>query len=949
MRDGGILRKPVSDRPGVLGRGRVVIAAVVVTCVAVAGVASAAVAGLGPFGTSQVGQEANGAILLPSNQWISPIGDRILDPNARLVSSTLSPDGTKLAALSWNNFNGFLTIFDVKTGKIVQQLGTGATGDPALGDDTVAADGPLYSADGKTLWFPQTTDLIRFAVNPDGTVSSPVTIPLVGSAGPTATGPDSAWLPSGMALSADGSRLYVALNGANTLGVIDTSTNTLIKQIPVGNAPRQVVIDGNQAFVSNEGGRPATPGEFTNLSDGTPIVANRSTGGGITGTVSVIDLSSQTQTKSIPVGLQPTAMYLHGSALFVANSNDDSVSVIDTDTQSVVQTVKTNPVPGARVGSYANAITMPDSGHVLISIGRDNAIAEYRFTGLSAPLQLQGLLPTDWYPVQVQPDPALGHDEIVVTNDKGIGARGPLATINKGPGTKPAPESVTGHNTYDDTGSVTTFALPADSELPRYTKLVFSANAWSQLDAVNSGAGDSVPSVIPPRIGGHSPIKHVVVIVKENRTYDQVLGDLPEGNGDPSYAQFGQTITPNQHALAQRFGDFDNFYDEGTLSADGHNWIVQADANDYVEKEFGAFYRSYPAQGGDALAYQRSGFLWNAAQRAGLSVADYGEYANFFTAPAPSAGGPSWDDWYKNSLVLEGKASGPLPVPIRKYQTYADIPSLNAIIDPYYPKFDLDVPDQYRVDIWNHAFRRYERSGHFPNLSLMWVPDDHTSGVGTGDPYPIAQVADNDLAVGRIVDTISHSRFWKSTAIFVLEDDPQNGVDHVDGHRSVLWTISPYARGGVTDNYYSQINVVRTVEQILGITPMNQEDNSAEPMYNAFTEKPNYAPYNVLPNQVPLTLGAPGYPSAQASAATVPPTAAVPQSERQVYDAWVAWSQNQRFNGRRALEDYAKPAQLNRLDWYSAHNWRIAYPGDLKIYPPDQVPDRNLPAQDIDG
>ncbi len=973
------MRNISSGRSGV--RGRIAIATAAVVGLAAVGVASAAVAGFDPFGNYQVGQELNGATLLPTNQWISPLGDQTLVDNARLVSSTLSPDGTDLAALSWNNFQGFLTIIDVKTGKIVQQIGTGTTSDPTLGDGTVAADGPLYSPDGKTLWFPQTADLIRFNVNSDGTVSSPGKIPLCGNTTSTSANtcsnpePDGAYEPSGMALSSDGSKLYVALNGANTLGVIDTSTNKLIDQIPVGNAPRQVVLDGNQAFVSNEGGRQATPTDFTNLSDGTPIVSDRSTGAAITGTVSVVSLTTDTQTNSIPVGLQPTALYLDGSVLLVANSNDDSMSVINTNTQQVVQTVKTNPVPDARVGSYANAITMPNANHVLVSIGRDNAIAVYRYNSLSTRLQFEGLLPTGWYPVQVQPDSALGSDEIVVTNDKGIGDRGatPETIAKAAPGAPTDPASngtVTGTgtstnppggwNTYNDTGSVTTFALPPDNQLARYTKMVFQNNAWDQIPAVNSGVGDAVPSVIPPRIGGHSPIKHVFVLVKENRTYDQVLGDLPEGTGDVSFAQFGQTITPNQHALAERFGDFDNFYDEGTLSADGHNWIVQAEANDYVEKEFGAFFRSYPAQGGDALAYQRDGFLWNAAQRAGLSVADFGEYANFFTAPAPSSGGPSWADWYKDSQILEGKASGPLPVPIRKYQTYADIPSLNAIIDPYYPKFDLDVPDQYRVDIWEQAFRRYERSGHLPNLTLMWVPDDHTSGVcatpgaATCDPYPISQVADNDLAVGRIVSTISHSRWWKSSAIFVLEDDPQNGIDHVDGHRSVLWTISPYSNAVVNDNYYSQLNVVRTIEQILGIRPMNQEDYSAVPMYSAFTDQPNFAPYNALPNQVSLTLGT-GYPSTGATTAAVSATAAiratttVPAAERKVFAAWAAWSQNQRFNGRNAKEDVANPALLNRLDWYSAHDWKVVYPGDPVIYAPSEVPRAFLLADDLDG
>lgn len=909
-----------------------------VVCGALAAVATASVSGFNPFGTNKVGDTVNGRILLPSNQYISALGTRTLVSNGRLLSSTLSPDGTKLAALSWNDFNGFLTITNVTTGKIVQQVGTGSSSDPSLGDSTVAADGPLYSADGKTLWFPQSADLLKFSVNPDGTVApAPTMIKL--------SGPNGDALPSGMALSPDGSKLYVALNGNNTLGIIDTATNQLTKEIPVGNAPRQVVLNGDQAYVSNEGGRPAAPGDVTNLSDNTPVVSDPSTGAATTGTVSVVNLGTQAVTDSIPVGLQPTALHLGGSSLFVANSNGDSISIIDTKTNQVAQTDHINPVPGARVGSYPNAISFAGTNKLLVSIGRDNAIAEYTFNGPTEPLQFKGLIPTDWYPVGVQSDPALGPGAIVVTNDKGIGARGPVSTIDKGPLTKPA----TGHNTYNDTGSVTTFTLPNNAQLRTATRTVFVNNNWDQIHAINQGSGDTVPSVIPRRIGGHSPIKHVFVIVKENRTYDQVLGDQPGTNGDPSLAQFGRTVTPNAHALASQFGAFDNFYNEGTLSADGHNWIVQANANDYVEKEFGAFYRSYPAQGGDALAYQRNGFIWNAAQRAGRSVAAFGEYANFFNVP--STGAPTWNDWYQHSQILEGKANGPLPVPIDKYKTYSDIPSLNAILDPAYPRFDLNVPDQYRTDIWERSFRRSVRNGNLPNLNLMWLPVDHTSGVGSGDPYPVAQVADNDLALGRIVSDITHSKFWKSTAIFVLEEDPQNGVDHVDGHRSVLWTISPYSRRGtVNSNYYSQINVVRTTEQILGIKPMNQEDRGAQPMYGAFTSQPNYTPYTVQPNKIPLTLGAPPA-STTASTARVHGALSrytrIPRGEQSVYRQWVAWSHHQNVNGPHAVNDSSNPAQLNRLDWYSATGWKRVYPGDLRILTPAQVPGRHRSSLDI--
>ena len=890
------------------------------------------------FGSSKVGQVVNGRLLLPSNQWISPIGRRVEVTNGRLLSSTLSPDGTKLAALSWNEFQGFLTVIDVKSGKIVQQIGTGSTkSDPSLGDGTVGPDGPLYSPDGKTLWVPQSADLLRFAVNADGTVqSSPLAIAL------PLGGPGGAPLPAGMALSADASKLYVALNGYNTLGVIDHPSGATpkleAKQIPVGNAPRQIAIVGTTAFVSNEGGRPATTSDFTNLSDGTPIVADPRTGGAVTGTVSVVDLTGKAPTASIRVGREPTALYRDGSTLFVANSNNDSVSIIDTVSDKVTQTFHVNPVPHERIGSYPNAISMADPTHLLVSIGRDDAIAVYRYKDETTPVVFAGLLPTDWYPVQVQPDSALG-GKIVVTNDKGIGDRVQSPLAIDGPGVTPGADPATGFNTYDDTGTVTTFSLPSDSQLKHYTSVVFADNGWN---GASAGSGEA-SAVVPTHIGGHSPIKHVFVIVKENRTYDQVLGDMPEGNGDPSDAQFGAAITPNQHALAERFGLFDNFYDVGTLSADGHNWIVQAGANDYVEKEFGSFYRSYPASGADALAYQRDGFLWNAAQRADLSVADFAEYANFFSLPA--SGAPTWTDWYKDSQILEGKAKGPLPVPVHEYRTFSDISSLNAINDPWYPKFDLDVPDQYRVDIWEKAFHKSEEAGYLANLNLMWLPDDHTAGLNSGDPYPIAEQADNDLAVGRIVQDISHSRFWKSTAIFVLEDDTQNGVDHVDGHRGPIWVISPYSRTyTVNDNYYNQVDVVHTIENILGIKPMNQEDGTATPMYSAFTDYPDFRPYTALPNKVPLTLGVPGFSTKMVST-SISRSVSVPAAELAVEKLWVAWSAKQHFTGGGALEDAANPAQLNRLTWYSTHGWTLPYPGDSRILAPNQVPGHDLPAQ----
>jgi YVTN family beta-propeller protein len=962
-------------------RARRVLLAAAVGFLAVIGAATAGVFAFAynPFSNDQVEQTYANGVLLPTNQWVSPLGTRVFSDNARIITSSISPDGKYLAALTWDDYDTTLTLLNLETGTSQAyplyngfKLPPSAADRYANEDGTVSTDGPLWSADGSTVWVPQTDYLVKFSVDESaGSATQQDAIWLCGQgATPAEAGPgcdtygpgvaNGSYIPSGMALSPDGSKLYVAFNGANTLGVIDTSTDKLLEQIPVGNAPRQVVLsaDGNTAYVSNEGGRPANTTDFTNLSDGTPIVSSRVTGAAITGTVSVVNLTTGKETQEIPVGLQPTALYQDGSTLFVANSNDDSVSLVDERTNRVAQTVTTNRVPGATVGSYANAINMSDPRHVLVSIGRDNAIAVYGYDGLYARMRYEGLLPTDWYPVQVQPDPAIG--KIVVTNDKGIGAQGPASTINEGPDTAAA----TGHNTYDDTGSVTTFTMPAGlSDVANDTRTVFRDNAWNQIAPINSGAYDTVPSVIPGRLGESSPIKHIVVIVKENRSYDQILGDLGEGNGDPALAQFGEQETPNQHALALRFGDLDNFYDEGTLSADGHNWIVQAEANDYLEKEFGAFYRSYPSQGGDALAYQRDGFLWNAAEKAGVSVQNFGEYIyNPYSLPSDA---PDWDRWYAESQWLEDGHTGTEPIsdPCQYTKVQSDIPSLQAISDPCFPNFQLAIPDQYRVDQWLPQFQQDEQSGHMPGLTFMWLMTDHTGATGvnggsSSEPDPVAQVADNDLAVGRVVDAISHSKFWKSTAVFVDEDDTQNGVDHVDGHRAPTLVISPYSKTGVDDQYYTQLNMVKTIEQILSIRPMNQEDEAAEPMYSAFTGRPNFSPYDVQSNQVPLTLGAPGFPSTfTAPSSTASPQeksgftaeGVVPADMKRVYEAWMNWMKQEDARGKFSHPDAVNAPQLNRFDWYSAHDWKVAYPGDRKIFLPGQVPGRSLPAAFIGG
>jgi YVTN family beta-propeller protein len=920
-----------------------------VTAVATSGLAAAATIGR----SDKVGDTNRNGVVLPDNQTIAPLGKRVMIDNGRLLASAMSPDDRTLAALTYRNGIGFLSLFDAKTGKVLQQIGTGAPGDAKIGDGTVAADGPLWSPDGRTLWVSQTSDLLKFPVNADGSVATaPTVIPMKDAT--------RSWLPSGGAFNADGTKMYLALNNLNTLAVMDVATDTIEKQIPVGVAPRQVAVVDDRVYVSNEGGRPATADDFTNLTSGTPVVANAKTGAANNGSVSVVDPESGS-VGSIKTGLQPTALYVHGTTMFVANSNDDSVTVIDTTTNKVAQTFNVNPLPGSTVGSYPNAFAMTDENHLLVSIGRDNALAVYRVDGSArTPVHYAGLVPTDWYPVGIAVNPK--SHQVVVTNDKGIGTRGTPKSVSEGPDAN----TVSGPSTYSDTGTLTLFDAPTDKDLGKLTHTVFVNNGWQSLGSSQPISGAAAakerPVAIPKELGAPSKIKHVFLLVKENRTYDQVFGDIGKGNSDATLTQFGASVTPNHHALANQFSLFDNFYDEGTLSADGHNWLMQADANDYIEKEFGAFYRSYPAQGGDALAYQRDGFLWNAVQAAGKTVRNFGEYNNFFTAD-DDPNRPTWAQWYQDALTLEGKSTAPLPVPVDKYRTYADIDSLNKITDPAYPKFDTDVPDQYRVDIWLKSFEKAEKTGNLANLNMLWVPDDHTAGTSGASPYPTAAVADNDLAVGRIVDKISHSRFWKDSAVFVVEDDSQAGVDHVDGHRAPILLASPYARHGkLNDTYYTQLNVVKTIEQILGVAPMNQEDRAAEPMYDAFTDTEDDAPFNVRPNQVPLTYGLKTPLSLDSSNGTnlshgphtqVPRRSASKATPElspalsRIQAKWQVWSTHQNFGGAHPQEDKANPAQLNRLDWYSSTGWVRPYPGDSKILGPYQVPGWDKPAAEL--
>jgi hypothetical protein len=440
------------------------------------------------------------------------------------------------------------------------------------------------------------------------------------------------------------------------------------------------------------------------------------------------------------------------------------------------------------------------------------------------------------------------------------------------------------------------------------------------------------------------------VIVRENRTYDQILGDVKAGDGDASLAVFGGKATPNVHTLVKRFPLFDNFYDPSRQSADGHQWITEGLAPYADDIQSPDWNRSYPGgNAGDALAYQNKGFVFSEAAEAGLSVKFYGEYVENTTylQPNGSTNEPSWSQFYADSQCFEGGPGCAAPGTKGEKTLYfqntsqsvSSLPAVSQHLITNFPQFDTGIPDQFRVDLWVQDFKNDVKAGTVPSLSLLWIMCDHTGG----PPDPLAEQADNDLAVGRIIDYISRSDIWSSSAIFIEEDDAQNGVDHVDGHRSPGYIVSPYAvQFGPTDHtYYTQVNMTRTIEQILGLPPMNQFDLVASPMRTAFvkgTPPPeNFKPWAHVPNEIPLTQGV------TASAANVKDTPAVKALR-------AAWMQKKAevFAGKLTKPDSEDPDTVNHLNWYLSTDFKRPYPGETKVRPPSEFNNPAPTTADLD-
>jgi DNA-binding beta-propeller fold protein YncE len=565
-------------------------------------------------------------------------------------------------------------------------------------------------------------------------------------------------------------------NLSDSVYLIEAATLRRGGAIAVGHRPYTAVADSSRLYVSDWGDS----------------------------TVSVIDLGAGPPYRRTVwfVGPHPSALALGRGDLFVALAGSNGVARVDLGTGRVTEqlTVALDPrAPALKdsrsvVGSDPNALALaPDGRTLYVAMAGNNAVAVVR-VGARA-MRVAGLIPAGWYPTAVATSP--DGRTLYVANGKGggSGANADGAYI----GTV-------------ITGSVSIVRVPDSAALARHTARVYALSPYSNARLRRGPAGRPL---------ARPPVRHVVYVIRENRTYDQVLGDVAEGNGDPALAIFNDSVTPNAHAIARRWVLFDNFYVDGEVSADGHEWSTRAFANDYNEKTWPQIYsdrREWDVTSGEDLANRRGAYLWDAARRKGLWVVNFGE----MTTDEPDT-------------------------------VRTNIAGLKGITADRYPGFVMSIPDTVRARLFADSVASWERQGRFPDLVILYLPRDHTVGRRADEPTPRAMVADNDVAMGRVVERLSRSPFWTSLALFALEDDAQDGPDHVDAHRSVLLVASPYARRGVVDStFYTTSSVVRTIGALLGLPPLSQYDAGATPLWAAFTARRDTASFTALPNRWPL-------------------------------------------------------------------------------------------------
>ncbi len=801
-----------------------------------------------------IGRQAAGCYLLPTNQLLRPWGEPALIAG-RPVDLAFDSSGRLLAVLNWRG----ILLLEPKTGAQLAEIKTRPTsytgvafrpGDHELWAAETARNGPdsILIAELSDLGLPGGTGRIDLPGHP---------------------------VPAGMAFSKDGATAFVAFSRSNSLAVVDARARRLLREVEVGMAPHGVAVaaKAGQIFVSNRGGRRPVSGDTLAPSSGAQVASDPTTGASITGTLSVIDAASYA-VREIPVGLAPSGLALSPDEkiLAVANGHSDSVSLVDTGTLARTD-VKIPTYPEAALGSQPIAVAFsPDGATLYVACGGNNAIAVVKRAGKG--WQVAGAVPTAWFPSALAVDT---EGALRVVSIKGLGN----TADRKG-----------AFNSRQYEGSLERMPALAPPQIAAGTREVRAANS----PRFSPAGGVANLSRLD--------IRHVFFIVKENRTYDQVFGDIPRGNGDPKLVMYGRQITPNHHALAEHYVLLDNFHTGGAISFDGHHWLMQGFVSDYVERAFAASPRGYAWNMSDALTVSPAGFFWQGARRP-LEVRIYGEFclparwdpARQLAVDMDEKGLRSWSEYWRlyregNWQTAVGSRSG--------------VPALQKFIDPRYPHSSTSIPDQLRAEEFLREFAEFEKNGRLPQLIVMTLNSDHTTGTRPGFPTPRAMVADNDLALGRIVEAISKSRFWAHSLILVVEDDAQDGLDHVDGHRTVALAAGPLIRRGVVDsNHYNHTSMVRTIQEICGIPPRTRALASARAMTSIFTTQADPAPYRCLSPGVALD-------------EMNPPLKAL--AGRRL------WAARQSLAMNWAQPDDVPAAVLNRILWWDAKGYDRPYP-----------------------
>jgi YVTN family beta-propeller protein len=796
---------------------------------ALAGIAGGAAALLGPILSRQapVGEIAGAgedAALVSSNQVVTPAGKVVRLEGERPKDVELSPDGRTLAVLAQRSVS-FYSPGGESLGRVA--LAAGPLGLAWASDGSrlyaSAKDGKIarIARDGEG--WKREGDLTLEPVGPDG---EPDVAAGTAGRGRQRNDPQAA----GLAAARDGSRLYVALGIRNALAVVDLKTGRVERSIPVGVAPYHLALspDEKTLYVANRGGAEASEGEPSAPSAGTPVRVDPRTDAALSGSISLVDTHTLAVRATADGIRQPSGMAVSrdGRTLYAAGSDDDTVAVIDGRSGRRRRAIRLRPREDPGFGQIPSDVVLSADGETLyVACGGANAVAVADLDDG----RVTGWLPAGWFPIAL----AASESGLFVASTKGLGSR---VRSNAG--------AYRVHGTLATLQFIEADALKREA-LTASSRRVAANNRWAMSSGNQRPRAGAKPLPIPERVGEPSVFRHVVYIIKENQTYDSILGDVQKGMGDRSLCLFGAEVTPNHHALADEWVLLDNTFTSGTNSADGHQWTVSSVANGYIEQNYDAHSRSYPYDGGDPLAYSPEGFLWTSAVAKKKSVRVYGEFVNkpkvvHRTTGKRGSWPELWADYQQGMKNFEITAD-------------TDNAALKPHLHPNYIGFPSIVPDQWRADQFIADVDRFEREGKMPDLCILLLPNDHTMGTRPGSPTPRAAVADNDLALGRMVERLTRSKFWAETLILVIEDDSQLGVDHVDGHRTIALCVSPYTRrGAVVSDNYNHTSFLRTIGLILGLPPMNRFDRTADPLTACFTGTPDLRLYTHRPNRIRL-------------------------------------------------------------------------------------------------